>query len=108
MTRRTTPPLTVEPLERRDAPTIVPLGGEFGVNTYTTDNQNLGGVGMDAAGDFVITWQSTGQDGDSYGVYAQRYSATGLPLGAEFQVNTFTTNRQSGPAVAMDAGGDFV
>ncbi|MGL4462065.1 MAG: hypothetical protein ACRC1K_07920, partial [Planctomycetia bacterium] len=30
------------------------------------------------------------------------------PAGVEFQVNTFTTNNQSQPSVAMDADGDFV
>ena len=33
------------------------------------------------AGDFVIAWESDLQDGGGSGVYAQRYSATGLPVG---------------------------
>ena len=28
---------------------------------------------MDATGDFVVAWQSQGEDGSGYGVYAQRY-----------------------------------
>ncbi len=31
-----------------------------------------------------------------------------LPAGAEFQVNTYTTDQQEDPAVAVDADGDFV
>ena len=31
-----------------------------------------------------------------------------LPVGSEFQVNTYTTSGQSGPAMATDADGDFV
>ena len=28
---------------------------------------------MDSSGDFVIAWDSYGQDGSGYGIYAQRY-----------------------------------
>src|SRR5262249_34562695 len=91
--------------------TGAPLGGEFRVNTYTINNQILPEVAMDAAGDFVVAWESYGQDGEgiSYSnVYAQRYDAAGTAVGVEFRVNTFTTNSQANPAVAMDAVGNFV
>jgi hypothetical protein len=85
-----------------------PDGAEFRVNTYTTSSQYGPSVAMDADGDFVIAWTSWGQDGSDYGVYAQRYQSDGTPDGAEFRVNTYTTDRQAGPSVAMDADGDFV
>jgi hypothetical protein len=88
--------------------TGAPQGFEFQVNTYTTSYQNSPAVAMDAAGDFVVTWMSYGQDGDRWGIYAQRYDKTGAPQGSEFQVNTTTTGDQYYPAVAMDAAGDFV
>jgi hypothetical protein len=65
-------------------------------------------VAVDANGDFVVVWSSDGQDGDSYGIYGQRFDASGIPQGAEFLVNTHTTDAQSQPSVAMDADGDFV
>jgi hypothetical protein len=83
-------------------------GAEFRVNSYTTSTQRSAAVGMDLAGDFVVAWHSYGQDGSSNGVYAQRYNAAGIAQGAEFRVNTFTTNGQSGPVVALDADGDFL
>jgi len=86
----------------------VPQGVEFRVNTYTTGYQNIPEVGMDADGDFVITWMSSDQDGDNYGIYAQRYNAAGIPQGGEFRVNTYTTSKQRHAAVAMDSDGDFV
>jgi hypothetical protein len=86
----------------------VPAGGEFQVNTYTTGSQKLPALVMNAAGNFVVVWSSAGQDGDGDGIFGQRYDATGTPLGAEFQVNTYTTNDQYGPAVAMNAQGRFV
>ena len=54
-------------------------------------------VAMDADGDFVVVWQSYGQDGSGYGVFAQRFNARGAPLGDEFQVNSYTTDRQYVP-----------
>jgi uncharacterized repeat protein (TIGR01451 family) len=85
-----------------------PAGGEFRVNTHTTDYQWSPGAAMDADGDFVVAWQSGGQDGSSLGVYAQRYTGDGTPAGGEFRVNTYTTSWQGEPGAAMDADGDFV
>jgi len=56
------------------------LGNSFPVNTHTTGNQQLPAVAMDAAGDFVIVWESAGQDGSGYAVYAQRYRVDVAPL----------------------------
>ena len=56
---------------------------------------------MDAAGDFVVAWEDTSLDGSDWGVFAQRYDATGAARGAEFQVNAYTTGSQFGPAVAV-------
>ena len=86
----------------------VQQGNEFRVNSYTTNGQISPSVAMDPAGNFVIAWSSVGQDGSSDGVYAQRYNFAGIPQGAEFRVNTYTTMIQARPSVAMDAGGNFV
>jgi hypothetical protein len=85
-----------------------PLSGEFRVNTTTAGDQRFGSVAMDGAGDFVITWSSFDQDGDGWGVYAQRYNAAGVAVGGEFQVNTTTAGDQMRSAVAMDGVGNFV
>ena len=58
---------------QRYASSGAPLGTEFRVNTYTTGNQGYPSVAADAAGNFVVVWQSDGQDGSSYGVFGQRY-----------------------------------
>ncbi|MEZ0369276.1 MAG: fibronectin type III domain-containing protein [Candidatus Sericytochromatia bacterium] len=81
---------------------------EFRVNTETIANQGNPAIAMDADADFVVTWESRNQDGSSYGIFAQRYDATGTAQGSEFQVNTYTTSTQINPAIAMDADGDFV
>ncbi|MEA5604841.1 beta strand repeat-containing protein, partial [Nostoc sp. UHCC 0252] len=86
----------------------VAIGVEFKVNTHTDGNQYNPTVAMDADGDFIISWTSNGQDGSSDGIYAQRYNSSGVAIGGEFLVNTYTNNSQANPAVAMDATGDFV
>jgi hypothetical protein len=79
-----------------------PLGVEFRVNTHVTSNQVTPSVDADTAGSFVVVWASLGQDGSDYGIFGQRYDAGGMPLGAEFRVNTHTTGFQGHPAVAME------
>ncbi len=88
-----------------------PLDSEFQINTYTTNGQTSPSVAADANGDFVVVWASlgsSGADASDYSIHGQRYASDGTPLGSEFQINTYTTNRQAGPTVATDADGDFV
>ena len=84
-----------------------PLGPEFQVETYTTSFQGFPSVATDASGDFVVVWHSGGQDGSGAGVFGQRYSSTGDPVGPEFRVNTYTTGLQGAPAVTVDGAGNF-
>jgi hypothetical protein len=87
-----------------------PTGSEFHVNTYTTSFQTRPVVvGTDVAGDFVVVWQSTGQDGSDLGVFARRFRGDGTPRDAqEFQVNTYTTGKQYRVSAASDGEGGFV
>ena len=52
----------------------VPEGGEFRVNTYTTDAQAIPRVASDDQGRFVVVWHSGDQDGSSGGIFAQRFA----------------------------------
>ncbi len=85
---------------------------EFRVNTFTTGKQESPRVQVSASGDFVITWESENQDGDGLGIYGQRYGSTGLKVGPEFRVSTYTLGDQGGrgnnTALAMDSTGNFV
>ena len=82
-------------------------GAEFRVNTFTTGGQYSPSVAMDSAGDFVVVWESIGQDGDGSGVFGQVFDSSGVRKGPEFQVNTYTTSDQRTPSVAMDRVGNF-
>jgi hypothetical protein len=86
----------------------VAQGGEFQVNSFTTTPQFQPAVASDAAGNFVVVWDSINQDGWSYGIFGQRFNASGVRQGSEFRVNSYTTMGQRDPAVASDANGNFV
>ena len=85
-----------------------PLGTEFAINTYTTGIQRDPSLGMDAAGGFVVVWASQRLDDTDYGIFGQRFDASGAKTGGEFRVNTYTTNRQDHPRVAVNGDGSFV
>ena len=84
------------------------VGAEFRANSYTTGTQDQPAVASDAVGNFVVVWQSAGQDGFGYGVFGHRFDAGGNSLGSEFQVNTYTTGGQRRPEVAFTNDGGFV
>ena len=84
------------------------VGGEFQVNTYTTGYQQWPAVAMGASGDFVVAWESPGEDGDGYGIFARRYGPGGDPIGPEIPVNAFTTGNQRLATAGMDRSGNFV
>ena len=81
---------------------------EFQINAYTTNTENNPAVAADANGNFVVVWVTADRDGDDYGVFGQRFSAAGLPVGTEFQANTTTTEDQRRAALAMSADGVFM
>jgi hypothetical protein len=77
------------------------------VNVITAGSQSRPSVAMDAAGSYVIAWESDAQGNE--GIYARRFAADGTPLGGEFSLNT-VDNQPIEPQVAISQGspGDFV
>ncbi len=86
------------------------VGAEFLVNTATTGDQTNSTVVMNRfTSEFVVTWQSSAQDGSGQGIYAQRYDVSGNKAGSEFRVNTYTTGDQTDPCIAINRfTGEFV
>ena len=82
------------------------LGTEFRVNTYTTNGQNYSSVASNG-NDYLVTWTSYTQDGNSGGIYGQRIDSSGNFSGSEFRVNTYTTNGQNYSSVASN-GNDYL
>ncbi|KAF7787969.1 hypothetical protein PRUB_a2508 [Pseudoalteromonas rubra] len=83
-------------------------GAEFRVNTHTLNGQfNPASTPLDNGG-YLISWQSTDQDGSQEGIYAQAYNSNDSRDGDEFLVNTTTENRQITPAISAISNNDFV
>ena len=85
---------------------LIFLGEEFRINTFTDNVQDRAAIAAAGSGEFIVTWESFGADAFFFGVAAQRYSSSGDPLGGEFVVNSFTTNQQRFPTVAVNPAGD--
>ncbi|NEP12609.1 MAG: filamentous hemagglutinin N-terminal domain-containing protein [Symploca sp. SIO2C1] len=85
-----------------------PVSGEFQVNVFTTDAQNIPAIATLADGKLVVTWESDEQDGDANGVYARIYNPDTDTWSDEFQINTTTANDQDTSAVAALPNGNFV
>lgn len=104
-------------------------GSQFRVNVTTEGRQENPDVAFDqlqidpeipqentAPRSSVVVWQSEGRttnnvigrDDSGFGIFAQRYSGFGTPVGRSFLVNTTTDRDQINPAVAQDANGRFV
>ena len=89
----------------------LPVGGEFQVNTFTTGDQRQAAVAPLGSGRFVVVWRSTESAGSDpvESIQGQRFDASGVPLGGQFQVNTYTTSSQNSPVVApWGTDGGFV
>jgi hypothetical protein len=85
------------------------LGQQLQVSTYTgAGTRTKPAVARDGPGNFVVTWEDSGQDGSGTGIYMRRYSNSGSPLTGELRVNTITAGSQRSPRIGMDPAGDFV
>ena len=94
---------------QRFAANGAPVGPEFRVNKFTTGDQYRPAIAtVDTTGAFVVVWNSMGQDGSGPGLFGQLYSAAAVPVGPEFQVNTYTPGAQYRAAVTAISGGFVV
>jgi len=88
-------------------PSGTAVSADLRVNTFVVGNQY--GPRIDSIGsDYLVVWTSLGQDGSREGVYGQFLSGDGVPVGAEFGVNTTTVSQQIHPTVASDGTGRFL
>ncbi|MEY4980123.1 MAG: hypothetical protein RLZZ352_2393, partial [Pseudomonadota bacterium] len=94
-------------LQRFDASGAA-VGTETQVNTFTDHNQSAPTITALADGGYVVAWHSLHQDGSGWGIYTQRFDASGAAVGTETQVNTYTTYNQSEPTITGLADGGYV
>jgi len=81
------------------------VGGEFQINTYTTNNQFHPEVVTLSNGNVAVVWHSDGQDGSGYGIYGQILDSSGNKIGDEFQVSSYTSlGQEHSDIAAFDNG----
>jgi hypothetical protein len=78
------------------------------VNLFTDADQDAPASVTLADGSYVLVWTSTGQDGDSDGIFAQRFNASGERIGPEFQANTQPIGQQYQAEIGALSDGGFV
>jgi len=77
---------------------------QFGVATELEGWQIGSTIASLADGGYVVAWQS--DEGFYFGIHAQRFSAGGSKIGAEFHVNAMESDSQFAPvAVGLEDGG---
>jgi len=85
---------------------------EFQINNYTSSFQQFPSITTLGDGSFVVVWESFGQDvGDSAykgGIYGKRYNSDGSVLNDEFQINSYTYDKQIDASVAALNDGGFI
>jgi len=76
------------------------------VNSWNDDSQQLPDAVSLPDGGMLVAWSSLNQDGDGWGVYAQRYDAQGSLVGDEFRLSetTLAGQQQISLAVRPDGG----
>ncbi len=76
-------------------------GPEFRVNSRTENWQAFPSIDCDSQGRFLVVWQGRDPAGESFEIYGRQFDQYGQALEAEFQINTYTQNRQAYPRVKV-------
>lgn len=88
----------------------IPQGGIFQVNSYTPYGQFQPDIAKGPDGGAFVVWTSFRSPGSdsAYGILGRLLGPLGVPVGADMQINTVTTDKQELPNVEGAPSGDFV
>jgi hypothetical protein len=89
-------------------PNGVPQGEPFIVNTISAGAQQWPQVAIDDANEFIIVWQHDTGGPNATEIAARYFDRTGVPVGDQFQLNTYTLDEQRYPDVAMANDGSYI
>jgi hypothetical protein len=89
------------------------VGSEFRVNSGTTGSQYTPRIAVSAGGRFMAVWSDRASNPVPATVRGRVFDAVGAPLGADFEIATYTTGQfgsypPSHPDVAVDGLGNYV
>ena len=89
----------------------VGVGSDFEIQELLADSGYPTHISSDGGDGFVVVWQSrqsAGSDSIGKSIQARRVDPAGQPIGAQFQVNSFTEEDQYKAYVSPDGDGGFV
>ena len=87
------------------------VGTQMQQTSVTSQNEWYPSVGMSSTGTYTIAFEASYREptgGNSTGIFAAQFDATGTQIGSDFQVNTYEADDQKHPDLAMSPTGDFV
>lgn len=90
-----------------ELPLLVPIGGEFAVNSFVAGRQDRPQVAMAENGVFVAVWTSGGEDGSGNGVYSRKFPVGGPPFTAS-ALHAFVAGDQARAVIDANEDGDWV
>jgi hypothetical protein len=90
-------------------PNGTPRGEPFIVNTIRAGAQQWPQAALNDAHEFIIVWEhDTGDPNAATEIAARYFDRNGVPVGEQFQLNTYTLDSQRYPDVAMTGGDSFL
>eukprot|EP01060_Flectonema_neradi_P036043 TRINITY_DN6824_c4_g1_i1.p1 TRINITY_DN6824_c4_g1~~TRINITY_DN6824_c4_g1_i1.p1 ORF type:complete len:561 (+),score=73.57 TRINITY_DN6824_c4_g1_i1:48-1730(+) len=84
------------------------VGTIIRVSTTTEQHQITPSVAALPSGGFIVVWLSNSFDGVQFSVYGQRFTAAGIPINSEFQINTITDGTRGEASITALPSGGFV
>jgi hypothetical protein len=88
-------------------PALTPLGPDFRINTYVTDDQAVPKVAGYGKAGFFVVWQSFGSSGPDaapFSIEGRIITGVDAFAGAQFLVNQYTSNSQENPGIGGRGG----
>jgi hypothetical protein len=89
-------------------PNGTPRGEPFVVNTIRAGAQQWPQVSLNEANEFVVVWEHDTGDLNATEIAARYFDPNGVPVGEQFQLNTYTLDAQRYPDVAMAGPGSYL
>src|SRR5207248_1937754 len=77
----------------------VRVGGEFQVNSNSSQEHDQPSAAMDSNGNFIIAWRRVNA-GLGNGIFARRFDSSGAALGSDVRIDSGLGTQQSSPSAA--------
>lgn len=74
---------------------------EYRINQHTSGVQSKPTLATNGK-DYIVAWESAGQDGDGNGLYARLVGADSTYINSEFRITSYTTGSQSDVSIASN------